>query len=626
MSVAPQSVSAKSPTGLTVDLHMPQSENPGGLAEADLKDATAALPAGMVVNPSAADGLAACSPEQIAIDNLTEPSCPDASKIGSVEVVSPLLEAPLEGAVYQAQQQNNPFGSLLAFYIVAQAPGVTVKLPGQVVADPITGQLTASVKNAPQLPFTDFKLNFFGGPHAALMTPGCGSYAASASLASWAGGVPVSLSMQPFAVTDDCGGGFAPSFVGGTVNNRAGGFSPFAVELSRGDRDQDFGQVSVRTPPGLLGMLSKVSLCGDQQAAAGSCPASSQIGHATVRAGAGSRPVQLPQPGRQEDPVYLTGPYRGAPFGLAAVAHAEAGPFDLGTVVVRSALYIDPHTAQVTIVSDPLPRILQGIPLDIRTITVVVDRNEFTFNPTNCEPLAVTGTLASTLGARADVSTRFQAADCAALPFKPKFSVSTQGGTSKKFGASLDVKVASGLGQANIGKAVVSLPKQLPARLTTLQQACPEATFAANPATCPIGSNVGTATAVTPVLSEPVSGPAYLVSHGGAAFPDLVAILQGQGIRLDLVGGTSIKKSITTSSFTSVPDVPLTSFELKLPAGPHSALTSNLSSAARGSLCGTKLVMPTTITGQNGAQVKQSTKIAVSGCPKARARRSVRAQ
>jgi hypothetical protein len=629
LSVTPQSHAASSPTAVAVDLHMPQNENPAGLGEADLRNATVALPAGLAVNPSAVDGLAACSPEKIAIDNATEPSCPEDSKIGTVEVVSPLLEEPLEGAVYQAAQTNNPFGSLFAFYIVAQGQGVTVKLPGKVTADPLTGQLTTTVKNAPQLPFTDFKLNFFGGPHAALMTPGCGTYAASASLASWAGGAPVSPAIQPFAITDGCGGGFAPSFVGGTVNNQAGGFSPLAVELSRTDQDQNFGQVSVHTPPGLLAMLSKVTLCGEPQAALGTCPASSQIGHVTVRAGAGPRPVQLPQPGRQEDPVYLTGPYKGAPFGLAIVGHAEAGPFNLGDLIVRSAIYIDPHTAQVTVVSDPLPRILQGVPLDIRTVTVTVDRagpaaNEFTFNPTNCEPLAVNGTIASTLGAGANVSTRFQAANCASLPFKPKFTVSTQGQASKKNGASLDVKVSSGPGQANIGKAVVSLPKQLPARLTTLQQACPEATFAANPATCPAGSNVGAAKAVTPVLSAPLAGPAYLVSHGGAAFPDLVVILQGQGIRLDLVGGTSIKKGITTSSFTSVPDAPLTRFELKLPTGPHSALTTNLPAAARGNLCGSKLVMPTTITGQNGAQVKQSTKIAIGGCPKARARKAGR--
>ncbi len=267
-------------------------------------------------------------------------------------------------------------------------------------------------------------------------------------------------------------------------------------------------------------------------------------------------------------------------------------------------------------VSDPLPTIEQGIPLQIRTVNVSIDRAGFMFNPTNCSPLSLDGAIASSEGARALVSSRFQAADCASLPFKPRFTVSTWGGTSKKLGASLDVKVTSSSRQANIGKVFVSLPKQLPSRLTTLQQACPEATFAANPATCPAASVVGTAKAITPVLNEPLSGPAYLVSHGGAAFPDLLVILQGQGVRLDLVGNTNIKKGITTSTFAAVPDAPVASFELKLPQGPHSALTATLPASARGSLCSTKLVMPTTLTGQNGAQVTQSTRISVQGCPK----------
>lgn len=629
LSVTPQSSFANSPTSVSVDLHMPQNETAVGLGEADLKDATVTLPPGLVVNPSAADGLAACSPQQIEIHSAAEPTCPDASKIGTVEVVTPLLEEPLEGDVFQAEQGNNPFESLLAFYIVAHGPGVTVKLPGKVVADPLTGQLTTSVENAPQLPFGDFKLNFFGGPRAALMTPGCGTYAASASLVSWAGGMPVTPTIQPLSITENCGGGFAPSFTAGTESNQAGGFSPFVTSISRTDQDQKLSRVSVKIPQGVLGMLSKVSLCGDAQAEEGACSAASQIGHVTASAGAGPNPVFLPQAGRQEDPVYLTGSYKGGALGLAIVVHPEAGPFDLGPkpIVVRAGLYVDPHTAQVTVVTDPLPTIVKGIPLDVRSATVTIDRagtagaNQFIFNPTNCEPLSATGAIASTQGASASVSSRFQAADCASLPFKPKFTVSTWGGTSKKLGASLDVKVTSGAGQANIGKVHVTLPKQLPARLTTLQKACTEAAFAQNPATCPAASDVGFATAITPVLSLPLTGPAYLVSHGGAAFPDLVVVLQGQGegqgLRLDLVGNTNIKKSITTSTFSTVPDAPISSFELKLPQGPYSALGANLPASAHGGLCGTKLIMPTTITGQNGAQIQQSTRIAVAGCPKA---------
>jgi hypothetical protein len=637
LTLTPQTTAASSPTALEVDLRVPQNEDPNGLAESHLRDAEVTLPPGLVVNPSAADGREACTEAQIDLYSQDAAQCPDAAKVGSVTAITPLLEKPLEGAVYLAQQGANPFKSLLAIYVVVEGEGVRVKLAGQVRADPLTGQLTATfdgnrapvfngnpvLEGEPQLPFSDLKLRFFGGPRAALMTPECGTYAASARLTPWSGTPAVAPPIPAFAVNTNCGGGFAPSFTAGTVSNQAGGYSPFVTNISRTDQDQQLGQVSVKTPPGLLGMLSKVALCEEPQAAQGSCSAASQIGHLTASAGAGPDPVVVPQAGKQEDPVFLTGPYKGGPFGLAIVVHGEAGPFNLGQKVVRAGIYVDRDTAQITIVTDPLPSILEGIPLDVRSATVTVDRPGFTFNPTNCEPLAVTGTIASTHGAGANVSTRFQAANCVSLPFKPRFTVSTQGQTSKAKGASLDVKVTSGAGQANIGKVLVSLPKQLPARLTTLQKACTEATFAQNPAACPAASDVGIAKAVTPVLGVPLTGPAYLVSHGGAAFPDLVVILQGEGIRLDLTGNTNIKKGITTSSFNAIPDAPIASFELKLPEGTHSVLATDLPAKAKGSLCGQKLTMPTTITGQNGARIVQSTKIAVSDCPvAARARKA----
>jgi hypothetical protein len=279
---------------------------------------------------------------------------------------------------------------------------------------------------------------------------------------------------------------------------------------------------------------------------------------------------------------------------------------------------VDSHIGQV-IVTGALPTIKDGIPLDVRTVNVTINRQGFMFNPTNCTPTAVTAAIESTTGTAVGVSSPFDVANCASLGFKPSFTVSTQAKTSKKQGASLDVKVGYPKGaQANIRSVAVTLPKQLPSRLTTIQQACPEAVFAANPASCPAGSNIGTATASTPVLAGPVTGPAYLVSHGGAAFPDVVLVLQGEGVTLDLVGSIDIKKNITSSTFASVPDAPISSFELKLPEGPHSGLAAVLPEKAKGSLCGTSLVMPTTLTGQNGATFKQSTKIAVTGCAKGR--------
>ncbi|HEY7830807.1 MAG TPA: hypothetical protein VIC06_09620 [Solirubrobacteraceae bacterium] len=646
LTIRPDAAAANSPTGLEVDLSLPQNENPHGLSESHLRDAVVTLPPGLVVNPSTADGLEACSSAQIDLNSQDPAKCPAASKMGSVTATTPLLTDKLEGSVYLAQQEDNPFGSLLAIYVVAEGDGVRVKLAGEVHADPVSGQLTTTfngnrapafsgnpaLEGEPQLPFSDLRLRLFAGPRAALMTPGCGEYAASALLTPWSGSLPVASASPAFTLNTNCGGGFAPSFKAGTVSNQAGGFSPLVTSVSRGDQDQRLGQVSVKIPPGVLGMLSRVSLCGESQAQEGTCPASSQIGHVTVTAGAGPNPVSLPQAGRAEDPVYLTVPYKNAPFGLAIVVHPEAGPFNLGPkpIVVRAGIYVDPKTAQITVTTDPLPTILRGIPLDVRAATVTIDRagatgaNQFIFNPTNCEALSSTGTIASTLNGVVSVSSRFQAADCESLPFKPSFKASTQGVTSKKLGASLDVKVTSGPGQANIGKVFVTLPKQLPARLTTLQKACTEAAFAANPATCPVASDVGFARAVSPVLKQPLVGPAYLVSHGGAAFPDLVVVLQGEGIRLDLVGNTNIRKGITTSTFNTVPDAPISRFELRLPRGAHSALGSNLPASAHGSFCSSKLALPVILTSQNGVQLKSSGRIAVSGCSFSKARRTGR--
>jgi hypothetical protein len=609
IGVTPDTSVADSPTGVRVDLHVPPAglQDPEGLAEADLKDASVVLPAGMVVNPSLANGLAACSPAQISLSSPAPASCPDASKVGSVEIDTPILPRALEGSVYVAQQGNNPFGSLLAIYIAVADPqtGVVVKLAGRVVPDPVTGQLTTTFLNSPQLPFTDLKLDFFGGPRAALVNPdACGVYTAGSVLTPWSGTGPVEPA-STFEVNQGCHGPqFAPSFAAGTVSNQAAGFSPLSVTFSRTDQDQGLGGVQVKTPPGLLGSLKTVPLCGEPQAAQGACGQESLIGHTTILAGAGPDPVSV------AGQVFLTGPYKGAPFGLSIVVPAVAGPFNLGTIVVRAAITVDPHTAALTVTSDPLPSIPQGIPLQLRTVNVTVDRPGFIFNPTDCEPLTVGGTITSTQGVQAPVSSHFQAANCAALGFHPVFSVSSLAKTSRNGGAALDVKVSYPSGaQANIRSVAVTLPKQLPARLSTIQQACPEAVFNQNPASCDEGSLIGTGTAATPILANPLTGPAYLVSHGGTAFPDIDVVLQGQGITLDLVGHVNITKAgITSSTFQEVPDAPIQSFELNLPEGPHSGL------AAVGSLCTEPLIMPTTITGQNGAQLTQQTRINVTGC------------
>jgi hypothetical protein len=638
IAARPDVSSGDSPTGLHVDLSLPQGglQDPGGLSAANLKKAVVTLPAGMSVNPSSADGLVGCSPEQIALSSDAPASCPDASKVGTVQVDTPVLDHPLLGGVFVAQQGNNPFGSLLAIYIAVADPasGVVVKLAGHVVPDPVTGQLTATFDNNPQQPFSDLKLDFFGGPRAALATPaGCGIYQTTSEMTPWSAVDPnnplASEVVRPsdsFSISSGAGGApcgtapFAPGFLAGTVSNQANGFSPLSVSFSRPDGDQQLGAISVQMPPGLLGMLSSVPLCGEPAASQGTCSASAQIGHTSVSAGAGSNPVLVPQTGQPQAPVFLTGPYKGAPFGLSIVVPAVAGPFNLGTVVVRAAISVDPHTAQVTITSDPLPSILQGVPLRLRTVNVVVDRPGFIFNPTSCDPLTVNATITSTQGASAPVSSRFQAANCGQLPFIPKFSASTTAKTSRANGASLDAKILIGVkGEANAHVVAVQLPKQLPSRLTTIQKACLDSVFNANPAACPAASLVGSATASTPVLPVALTGPAYLVSHGGAGFPDLVVVLQGDGVRFDLVGSINISsKGITSSKFSSAPDAPINSFDLSLPQGPHSILTSN------GSLCAKPLIMPTTITGYNNKQVKQQTRIKVTGCPKAKKARKAK--
>jgi hypothetical protein len=643
----PETNRADTPTGLDVTLKVPQEEGVKALGTPPLKSAVIALPAGMTVNPSSANGLQGCSLGELGmsaagVPDGTSPNCPDASKVGTVELETPALPGTLGGSIYLAKQSENPFGSLLALYVVIDDPatGVLVKLPGEIKADPSTGQLTTIVDNSPQFPFSALRTHFFGGAKAALRTPAvCGAYEVTSTLTPWSApeSGPAATPSSTFGITQGCAASAAqephnPAFAAGTVSPAAGAYSPFVLKILREDGSQELAGLNLILPPGLIGKLAGISQCSEAQLALAasrsglgqgaaelaspSCPASSEVGTVSVGAGAG------PTPYYATGHVYLAGPYKGAPFSLAVIVPAVAGPFDLGSVVVRSALRVDPKTAQITAVSDPIPTILAGIPLDVRSITLNVGRPGFTFNPTSCERKEVKGEAISIFNQIASLANPFQVTNCAALRFAPKFSVSTSSKTSKANGASLAAKVSYPSGslgtQANIKSVKVTLPKALPSRLSTIQQACLQATFAANPAACPPGSNVGVATAHTPVLANPLTGPAYLVSHGGAAFPDLVVILQGEGVTLDLLGGIDIKKGVTSSTFASVPDAPISSFELSLPQGPHSALAATLSAKAHGNLCGTNLVMPTTLTGQNGAQVKQSTKIAVTGCPRAK--------
>ena len=635
ISVAPDAQQASTPSGLTVGVHVDQeaSLNPTGLAESSVKDTTVTLPAGVALNPAGADGLSACATSQVALESPAEQSCPESAKVGTVEIRTPLLPNPLTGAAYLATQNANPFGSLVALYLLAYDPvsGVRVKLAGEVTPQEGTGQLVSTFKETPQLPFEDLKLHFFGGSRAPLGTPAlCGSYTTTASIAPWSGN-PAAQASSEFQITSGPNGSpcanplpFSPSLTTGSLNLQAGAFTPFTTTMSREDGQQNLQGIQLHFPPGLSGLLSGVALCGEAQANEGTCGPNSLIGETTVSVGLGGNPFSV-KGGR----VYITGPYEGAPFGLSIVNPAKAGPFDLekntpcDCVVVRARIDVNPSTAALTVTTNGpqqpyhIPTILQGIPLQIQHVNVIINREHFTFNPTNCNKMAVTGSLLSTEGASSALSVPFQVTNCATLKFAPKFAVSTAGKTSRANGASLHVKLvypkASFGSQANIRSVKVDLPRTLPSRLKTLQKACLAATFNANPAACPSESIVGHAKATTPLIPVPLTGPAYFVSHGGEAFPQLIVVLQGYGVTVHLVGDTFISKAgITSSTFRTVPDVPVGTFELTLPQGKFSAL------AANGNLCKSKLKMPTAFTAQNGAVIKQSTPISVTGCPKAK--------
>jgi hypothetical protein len=713
IEVEPDVPDASTSTGLNVKVHLPQTAelNPEGLAESALRNTTVTLPAGVAVNPSGANGLEACSAnpgdlpggrlgspgDQIGYQGSAEPElepgltlpaftpelpeslaakgaveshelseseatlqpginfCPNGSKIGTVKFTLPILPHALEGAVYIADQNANPFGSLLAMYAVAEDPvsGVLAKLAFNVTLDPSTGQLVATSENSPQAPLETAEFHFFGGERAPLATPSrCGSYTTNASFTPWSAepGEAPQQSSSTFDVTSGPNGGpctypgqalpFSPSLTGGATNVNAGAFSPFTATMSRKDGEQNLQSLEVHLPPGLSGILTGVELCPEPRANLGECGPNSLIGETTVSVGIGGDPFSV-----SGGKFYLTGPYNGsgactvgtsgcAPFGITFEVPAKAGPFDLernsanpagedpcDCVIVRGKIEINPLTSAITITSNPpgtpdaIPTSIEGIPLEIQRVNAITTRNDFQFNPTNCSKMEVTGTIHSSENGIDEIRVPFQVTNCAALKFTPKFKVSLGAKTSKADGASLSTTVtepAGALGtQANLAKVKVELPKQLPSRLTTLQKACTSKQFELNPANCPSESKIGYAVVHTPLVPVPLEGPAIFVSHGGEAFPSLTMVLQGYGVTIDLVGTTFISKAgVTSTTFRTVPDQPFSSFTLTLPTGKYSALT------ALGNVCTEKLTMPTEFIAQNGMEIHQTTPISVTGCKK----------
>jgi hypothetical protein len=601
---------ADAPSGLRFDLRLPQKENedPEGLGEADLRDARVTLPEGLLVNPSSADGLAACTESQIGYAGQLEghpsfsaepPNCPDAAKVGTVEVDAPAIDHPLPGAVYLATQGENPFDSLLAIYIAVDDPqsGVVAKLAGKVNLDPATGQLSTTVAGSPQVPFEDFKLDFFEGARAPLRTPAvCGTHTTTSSLTPWTAPAsgPDATPSDSFETTTSPSGGAcptsaaalpnAPRFEAGSASPIAGAYSPFVVKLSRQDGSQELKGLNLTLPAGMAAKFAGVAECSDaaiasaetktgkQEQASASCPASSHLGTVTVGAGAGPAPYYV------KGNAYLAGPHLGAPLSMAIITPAVAGPFDLGTVVVRAPLFIDPETAQGTVKST-FPTILQGIPLDVRSIAVSIDRSDFTLNPTSCEAKAVTGEAISTQGQSVQLNNRFQVGGCQNLGFKPKLSLALKGGTRRGGHPSLKATLTYPKGGAysNIAYAQVALPHSEFLDQGHIGTVCTRVQFAAKQ--CPAKSVYGHARAITPLFDQPLEGPVYLRSSNNQ-LPDLVADLNGQ-VQVVLDGKNDSIHGGIRNTFEAVPDAPVSKFTLTL-SGAKKGLLENSTDICRG--------------------------------------------
>jgi hypothetical protein len=539
------------------------------------------------------------------------------------------------GSVYAATPHDNPFNSLLAIYAVIDdsRAGILVKLPGHVVPDPNTGRLVTTFDNNPQLPFSHFKLSFFGGAHGVLRTPAtCGSYSTTSSLTPWSApdSGPPATPKDDYAISappagGGCGASLAnnPSLDAGVISPIASKYTPFVLHLRRGDGTQQISSFTTKLPPGLTGRLAGTAECseaalaaaaaktGAQEQASPSCPASTHVGDVVAGAGAG------PSPYYAHGDAYLAGPYKGAPLSMAVITPAVSGPYDLGTIVVRAALRLDPNTGQITAVSDTIPSILQGIPLDVRSIDLKVDRPNFTLTGTSCDPSSVSGSLTSTLGQIAPLSSRFQLGECSGLAFKPKLAIRLFGSTKRGGHPALRGTVTMPPGGANIAQASVALPHSEFLDQAHIGTVCTRVQFAAgdgNGSACPPGSIYGAATATSPLVDYALEGPAILRSSNNK-LPDLVVALHGpssQPIAVDAVGRIdSIKGGIRTT-FEGVPDLPVSSFVLNMQGGAKGLLQNSTN------ICKDTNKATALFAAQNGKGVELRPELKNSKCAKAK--------
>jgi hypothetical protein len=625
----PTNHDADSPTGLNVEIKMPIEGvlSPTGVSQANLDTATVTLPKGMSINPAAAEGLQACTEAQIKLHSNEPDECPESSKIGTIEIDTPIIRKTLTGNIYIAQQNHNPFNSTLGLYMsfASARDGVRIKIAGKLVTDPVTGQLTSVFTENPEAPFSRLALKFNSGPRAPLVNPPrCGTYAIHSEFSPWSAANPANPTPEEISSQDSTyqvtsgpngsacpNGGLQTQMNAGLRSTQAGAKSPFDLTLTREDGSDRLTGLNVTTPKGLTAYLKGIPYCSDATLAGiseaeetgrpqlehPSCPAASQVG--TVEAGAGAGPFPFQTPGK----VYLAGPYKGAPISLAVVTPAVAGPFDLGNVLIRNAVYVDRETAQVTTKSDPIPTILHGILLDIRQIRLHLERpGGFTAAPTNCEPTSVDASVSGEGGSSAQLSNRFQVGGCEALGFKPKLSLKLLGGTHRGANPRLVAKLTMPEGGANIASASVALPHTEFLDQGHIRTVCTRVQFAANQ--CPAGSVYGQAEATTPLLDETLRGPVYLRSSSHL-LPDLIAVLKGpetQPIEVDLDGRIdSIHGGIRTT-FETVPDQPVSSFTLRMQGG-KKGLLENAPRGQAKSICSSPQKATAIFGAQNGRSV-----------------------
>jgi hypothetical protein len=625
LAAKPTTTEADAPSGMDIDLTVPQFQSPATPSPSQIRASTVTLPPGFTINPNAADGKTACMDFEANFGTLAQAQCPESAKIGTLEIESALLPGPLPGYMYIGQPLP---GTRYRVFLVADGFEVHVKLAGTLVPDPVTGQLSITFTNLPQTPFARFVMHIFGSERGSLATPTrCGTYEVTSTFTPWNSILPDQTSKQTFTLDSGPGGKpcpgsprpFDPSFEAASASNTAGAHSTFAADFVRADGDQFLTAIEVTEAPGAVASLKGVPYCpeatidqlqatsysGLAELASPACPADSQIGTVVAGAGAGSRPIHV------SGKLYLAGPYKGAPLSLLVVIPAVSGPYDLGVVATRAAIEVDPLTARVTAVSDPLPQIIGGIPLRTRRVQVSLDRPGFAINPTSCDASSVDATMTADEGTTARHSVHYQVANCAALSYAPRLSLVFTGGVRRRGHPAIHATVTTAADEANSRSISVTLPKGLLLDQSHIRTICTRVNFAAD--ACPSGSRIGKVQVDSPLLDQPLSGSAYLRSSK-QELPDLALDLEGQ-FDIEAIGHIDSVNGRLRTTFDSIPDVPVSRIDLDLVGGAKGLLQNTES------LCGKSRKASVRMIGQNGARLNPRVEIRPACGKDARRRR-----